>query len=174
MIPNQETTMRNLKIFASIALMFVALSLAGMVAPAQAGTALWSPTQGDVFFPGLTPGAKNALGSPIVALPLQVDAGTRTATASSGAATLNKESGVITSEALTTAAGATYTLTLTDSAIAATDIVMASVNLGAGTGGTPTVASVKPGAGSLTIVIQNIHASAAFNAAIKIAFVDLK
>ena len=105
---------------------------------------------------------------------LKVDTGTKTATASSGAATLNKSAGVVTSEALTTAAGATYTRTLTNSVVAAADQVFASVNLGAGTGGTPTIASVTPAAGSVVIVVQNIHASAAFNAAIKILFHVLK
>lgn len=104
----------------------------------------------------------------------KLDAGTKTATAIAGAATLNKSAGVVTSEALTTAAGATYTLTLTDSKIAAADQVFASVNLGAGSGGTPCVASITPGAGQVIIVIQNIHASAAFNAAIKIAFAVIK
>lgn len=104
---------------------------------------------------------------------LKVDVGVKTATAVAGAATLAKTSGVITSEALTTAAGALYTLTLTDAKIAATDIVMASVQL-TSAGGTPAVASVTPAAGSVVIVIQNIHASAAFAAAIKIAFVVFK
>ena len=105
---------------------------------------------------------------------LTLGAGTKTATASSGAATLNKPSGVITSEAITTAAGAVYTLTLTNTCVAAADIVLATVDLGAGTGGTPTIASVTPAAGSVVIKVQNIHASAAFNAAIKIRFVVVK
>lgn len=105
---------------------------------------------------------------------LHVDTGTKTATAVAGAATLNKMSGAITSEAITTAAGATYTLTLTNSSIAAADQVFANVNLGAGSGGTPAIASVTPAAGSVVIVVQNIHASAAFNAAIKIAFLVVK
>ena len=104
----------------------------------------------------------------------KLDTGTKTATASSGAATLNKSAGVITSEALTTAAGATYTLTLTNSTIAAADQVFAFVNLGAGTGGIPAIASVAPASGSVVIIVQNIHASAAFNAAIKIGFMVLK
>jgi hypothetical protein len=97
--------------------------------------------------------------------------GNEVATAASNAATLNAGFGNITSEALTTTAGSTYTLTLTNNKILASSLVMVSVNLGAGTGGTPTVASVKPAAGSVVIIIQNIHASAAFNAAIKIQFV---
>ena len=104
---------------------------------------------------------------------VKVDSGTKTATASAGAATLNKNAGVITTEALTTAAGATYTLTLTDSAIAATDQVMVSVQKNGSTG-TPVVTSVDPAAGSVVIIIQNIHASAAFNAALKVAFVVVK
>lgn len=106
----------------------------------------------------------------VTAESLKLDTGTKTATATAGAVTLSKTSGVITSEAITTAAGATYTLTLTNTKIAATSVVLASVNLGAGTGGTPAIASVTPGAGSVVIVVQNIHASAAFNAAIKIVF----
>lgn len=96
--------------------------------------------------------------------------GTITATASSGAATLNKPLGVITSEAITTASGASYTLTLTNSTVSATSVVLASTNLGAGTGGTPCVTSVTPDDGSVVILVKNVHASAAFNAAIKVAF----
>jgi hypothetical protein len=104
---------------------------------------------------------------------IKLDTGTKTATAVAGAATLNKSSGVVTSEALTTAAGADYTLTLTNSTIAAADVVLASVQL-TSAGGTPTIASVTPAAGSVVIVVQNIHASAAFAAAIKVAFAVLK
>ena len=105
---------------------------------------------------------------------LKVDTGTKTATATAGAATLNKGAGVITSEALTTAAGATYTLTITDSAIAAADQVLASVQMGTATTGMPVVARVTPAAGSVVIIIQNIHASAALNGTIKVAFATLK
>lgn len=104
----------------------------------------------------------------------KVDTGTKTATASGGAATLAKNAGVITSEALSTAAGATYTLTLTNTTIAAADQVMASVSLGSATTGMPAITTVTPGAGSVVIVVQNIHASAALNGTIKIAFVTFK
>jgi hypothetical protein len=105
---------------------------------------------------------------------LNVDTGTKTATASAGAATLNKMAGVITSESLSTAAGATYTLTLTDSDIAAADQVMASVGFGSDTVGTPVVTTVTPAAGSVVIVVQNIHATAALSGTIKVAFVVFK
>jgi hypothetical protein len=119
-----------------------------------------------------------ALGStapaPVTSTTLQVDTGTKTAAATAGAATLNKNAGVITSEALSTAAGAQYTLTVTNSDIAAVDQVMASVQLGSATTGTPAITTVTPGAGSVVIVVQNIHATAALNGTIKIAFVRFK
>jgi hypothetical protein len=95
-----------------------------------------------------------------------------TATASSGAATLNSICGTVTSESLTTAAGATYTLTLTNAFIAAADIVL--VSLGTASGGTPVITSVTPAAGSVVIVVQNIHASSAFDAALEFNYVVVK
>lgn len=95
-----------------------------------------------------------------------------TVTGAAGAATLNAGAGTITTESLTTAAGAQFTETLTNSFIAAADLVFVQVST-TGTG-TPVVAEVTPAAGSVVIVIQNIHASAAFNAALKIQFFVLK
>lgn len=95
-----------------------------------------------------------------------------TATGSAGAATLNQPAGVITTESLTTAAGATFTETLTNSSIAAADIVLVTVET-AGTG-MPVVAKVTPAAGSVVIVVQNIHASAAFNAVLKLRYAVVK
>lgn len=91
-----------------------------------------------------------------------------TATGSSNAATLARPSGVITTESASTAAGATFTETITATPVAATDICFASVTTG-GTG-TPAVTKVTPAAGSLVVIIQNIHASAAFNNTLKIAY----
>lgn len=105
---------------------------------------------------------------------LYVDTGTKTATASAGAATLNKMAGVITSEALTTAGLADYTLTLTNSDIAATDQLMVSVANGTNTQGTIAVGSVKPGSNSATIVIHNLHATQALNGTLLISFVVFK
>jgi hypothetical protein len=120
-------------------------------------------------------GAAAQLASPpLIIHELSLSGGTKTATAVAGAVTLAKSSGVITSEALTTAAGATYTLTITNSLIAATDQVYASVALGTSTTGMPTVATVKPGAGSVVIVFQNIHASAALNGTLRISYMLLK
>lgn len=105
---------------------------------------------------------------------LTLATGTKTATAEGGAATLNKASGVITSEALTTAAGATYTLTLTNTVIAVDDVVLASVQLGSATEGTPQIVSVTVTANTAVIVVKNIHATEALNGTIKIAFAVFK
>jgi hypothetical protein len=104
---------------------------------------------------------------------LHLDTGTKTATASSGAATLNKSAGIITTEALSTAAGSDYTLTLTNSQIAAGDQAFVSVDSN-GSAGLPLAYSVKTTSTTLTVIVRNVHASAAFNAAIKIAFAILK
>lgn len=93
-----------------------------------------------------------------------------TTTEVSSAATLNAYSGVVTSQSLTTAAGAVHTMTLTDSAIVAGSLVLASVGNGTNTGGTPAMGPVTPGAGSATFTIQNIHATAAFNGTLVISF----
>lgn len=94
------------------------------------------------------------------------------ASASAGAATANAAAAIITSEALTTAAGSQYTLTLTNSLINFTgsngDIVTADAWNGTSTTGTPSVATCTPGVGSVVVVVQNIHASAPFNGTIKI------
>ena len=85
------------------------------------------------------------------------------ATASAGAVTSNTLCGTVTSESLSTAAGATYTLTLTDSLISATSQVYAGAWLKAATAGKVQVQSVTPGAGSAVIVVKNVG-TAAINA----------
>lgn len=93
-----------------------------------------------------------------------------TAAATAGAATLASRTGKITSESLSTAAGATYTLTITDTEIAAADIVMASVAMGTATTGQPAIMRITPAAGSVVIILQNLHASAALNGTIVVSF----
>jgi Na+-transporting NADH:ubiquinone oxidoreductase subunit NqrD len=100
--------------------------------------------------------------------------GVGTQTASTGAATLDKQLGVITTEALTTAQDAAYTLTLTNAFVAAGSVVLVSVANGTNTQGTAILVSVKPAAGSVVIVVKNKHASAeALNGTLKIAFLVL-
>jgi len=116
----------------------------------------------------------DATPGPVVAEELELDTGIKTATAVAGAATLNKSSGIVTTEALTTAAGADYTLTLTNSKIAAGDIVLATVQDGTDTAGTPAITTAASGTGSATIIVQNVHATAAFNGTLKIGFAVFK
>ena len=92
---------------------------------------------------------------------LALTAGTATATA--GAATLNDPSGIITTENLTTAAGATYTLTLTNSAIDANSLVMVNVSNGTNTTGVPVVSTVKATLHQVVIVILNAATITAFS-----------
>lgn len=93
-----------------------------------------------------------------------------TASATAGAATLNKQAGTITSEALTTAAGAAYTLTLTNSFIGTGSLVFFSVDNGSNTTAGLEPGRATPGAGSATILVWNRHASAALNGTIKINY----
>ena len=94
-----------------------------------------------------------------------------TATATSGAATLNKQVGTITTESLTTAQDASYTLTLPNSRVGTGSVVLVSVANGTNTQGTTVVTKVTPAAGSVVIIVTNKHASAqALNGTLKISF----
>lgn len=97
-----------------------------------------------------------------------LDSGTGVAT--SGAATLSHQTGTVESEILTTAAGGTYTLTLTNTLIVATSKIFANAYLGTSTTGTPQVVGCTPFNGSMICVVRNVHATQAFNGSIKIQF----
>lgn len=97
-----------------------------------------------------------------------------TATATSGSATVNTLAGLITTESLTTAAGAVYTLTVNNNKISSSDLIFVSVNNGSNTGGSPTLTTVSPANGSFVVKIQNIHATAAFNGTLVVSFFVVK
>lgn len=90
------------------------------------------------------------------------------ATATSGAATGNAHIVKVTSENLSTAAGGTYTLTLTNSLVTPESLVFANAYLGTSTQGTPQVVGANPGSGQVVVSVKNIHATQAFNGNIKI------
>lgn len=94
-----------------------------------------------------------------------------TATAVAGAATLNKYSGIVTSEALVTAAAATYTLTLTNSTIDTNDIVNVTLGNGTNSAGAPGIKTVTTANGSVVIVVRNDHAANALNGTLTFAFI---
>jgi hypothetical protein len=84
------------------------------------------------------------------------------ATSTAGAATLNTMSGLITTEALTTAPGATYTFTLTNSLITSTTSPAPQVQMldKTNTGGATQINSITNAAGSSVFVFQNTGTSA--------------
>jgi len=98
---------------------------------------------------------------------LTSDSGTQSALA--GAATLNKQSGTITSESLTTPAASTYTLTLTNSVVTSAARVFVSCDNGSNTQGELTVQRVTPSASQVVILVKNTGALA-YNGTIKINF----
>lgn len=97
--------------------------------------------------------------------------------ASSGAVDLSGKkalAGVITSEALTTAAGAEYTLTVTDDMVSASDQIVATVEQGTNTTAPIHVTTTTAAAGSFVVKVRNGHASAALNGTIKVKFSVIK
>lgn len=96
---------------------------------------------------------------------------TGTASATAGAATCSTQRGTITSEALTTAALATYTLTLTNTKVSTTSQVLVSPDNGTNTQGELSIQRVTPGAGSVVILLKNTHTSQAYNGTVKFNFV---
>lgn len=92
---------------------------------------------------------------------MSVNTTTASGTGSTSTATLNVYLGRVISDAITTAAGATHTLTLTNSTVAATSEVQVSVYSLANTGATGlTITSVTPAAGSVVIAMKNNGAAA--------------
>lgn len=152
--------------FAKIKAMFAELYAASSTTPTPEVTSLTAS--------GAIAGATVTSSGLATSDTLKVGTGTKTATATAGAATLAKAAGKITSEALTTAAGAAYTLTITNTAVAAADIAVASAANGTNTQGTLLVERVTPGANSLVVVVRNIHASEALNGTLVISFVSFK
>lgn len=102
--------------------------------------------------------------------------GITTSTAAAGAVTLNTRAGKITTETLTTTGQSVYTLTITNSSITATDIVMASLANGTNTTGLPTINQVTPGAGTLVIKVANCATTATnpLGGTLVISFIDWK
>lgn len=145
------------------------LSLVGALVAAAISTAAWA------IQPGTTGTNKTYQNSGFrTGVLIQKN---NTATASAGAATLNAAgSGIITSESLTTLAGSDYTLTLTNSMVAAADIVLATVQNGTNTGGAVFVRSVTPAAGSVVIVVRNGQSTVdtALLGTLKIGFLVIK
>lgn len=102
------------------------------------------------------------------------DTGTATASGTGGTSTvtLSKQNGVITTDAITTAAGAAHVITVTNTLVAATSRILVTLDKNS-SAGTPVITSVTPGSGSFTVEISNLHASVAVDAALKVHFLVL-
>jgi hypothetical protein len=92
---------------------------------------------------------------------------TATGTGGTSTVTLSKPLGVITTGAITTAAAADHVMTVTATGVTSASVIQVTVNKNGSTGW-PVITSVEPGTDSYVIRITNAHASAAFNAALKL------
>lgn len=86
--------------------------------------------------------------------------------------TLSKPCGQITTVALTTAAAAEERFTVTNTLVAATDVIALSTTYNGA--GTPMLSVANVAAGSFDIVISNVHAANALNALMVINFAIIK
>jgi hypothetical protein len=93
-----------------------------------------------------------------------------TATATAGAATCHSSIGVVTSEALTTAAAGTYALTVTNNQVDANTLVFVQLANGTNSAGAPTVTTATAGNGSFLVIVRNNHASIQLNGTLKFQF----
>lgn len=80
--------------------------------------------------------------------------------ATAGAITMNAIIGKVTTEALTTAQNTDYTLTITNNQVTAADVVVASLAWGTNSQATPVITRVTPGAGTITVIVRNMHSAA--------------
>lgn len=93
-------------------------------------------------------------------------------TSASTGVTLSKPCGQITTVALTTAAAAEERFTVTNTLVAATDVIALSTTYNGA--GTPMLSVVNVAAGAFDIVITNVHAANALNAVMVINFAVIK
>lgn len=94
---------------------------------------------------------------------LTADKGSVTANSgNSYAVTANNMGVLVTTDSLSTAAGSSRAITITDSKVTTSSLIDANWAGGTDTTGTPIIKAV-PGSGSITLTILNNHASAAFN-----------
>ena len=144
------------------------------VVPSATAGALYSAVTGYERAPFDTELASGAIPQTVAMTTFQVAAlaaaaGANTATATSGAATLNTIMGTVTTESLTTAAAAVYTLTLTNSVVTATSNVQAAVYSKSNTTPGVVVQSIVPAAGSVVIKVLN-NGTAALNGTLSVVF----
>lgn len=116
---------------------------------------------------GLNPASVSASSFQVAAI--FAEAVSNTATSTVHAATLNTRAGLIVTESLSTAAGATYTFTLTNSQVTAASNMMAALYSVTNTGGAISLTSITPAAGSVVFVWTNTGTTA-FNGTMNLVF----
>lgn len=116
-----------------------------------------------------TTGYRNADGVPVV----QGQTAVTQATSITTGVTCSAYSGVITTVSQTVAAGAEADIVVTNTKVAATDVVVACIKTHT-SGGSFVVAVSAVAAGSFTLRLTNLHASAAGDNVLVINFVVLK
>jgi len=99
------------------------------------------------------------------------EAAPSTGTAVSNAVTISALKGIITTESLTAAAGATTTITVTNDQVEANSLVLITGQYASASAGIPVFRLGTVSAGSFTVLITNTHGSSALNAVAKIHFV---
>jgi len=119
----------------------------------------------------MTDAQKNAIINELIRLTGGTTAGVVTLVTDAG--TLNALVGKITTEALTTAAGAAASLAITNSEVAAGDVVLVTRNGGTSDEGTPEW-NVVVDDGEFTIVLENRHAADAFDGTFIFGFQVMK
>ena len=110
----------------------------------------------------------NAVNTMAAASQIILDKGT--GIESSNAVTINKMSGVITTTSLTTAGGATETVTLTNSEVAATSVVLASIGNGTNSATNAYTVTTTVTLHTVVFVITNTTAATALNGTLVINF----
>lgn len=97
----------------------------------------------------------------------------QTVTTTALAGTLNKVSGTIITNGLTTAAGALDTITITNNLVSVTSNILVWVVDAADTAGLPVIIYTAASAGSFTITIGNAHSVNALDGPITLKFIVL-
>ena len=147
------------------------------------GTTTLTPTTiaGNANFTGtptLAAGITNTTG--VVTLgagsTVNVDSATTTASGTGGTstATLSKMAGVITSDAITTPGLAAHTVTVTNTTVAAGDLVFVCVANGTNNQASPVISTVVAGASSIVFTMRNTHATEAVNGTVVWSFIVFK
>jgi hypothetical protein len=122
-----------------------------------------------------------ALSLPAFALDLSLDGSLRgncgtvasTGNGTADTATLNNKCGVVTTESLTAPTASEFTLTLTNSAIAAADIPLVTISNGTNTSGLVALERATVTASTLTVVVRQMS-TASLNGTLKVNYFIIK